>query len=232
MLHYWKQDIELDDYLSLIFTNIGILDVFIMHFNIFSLKGHELIMCKYAKKKHYLWLKQHNICFDIQETLKYSIIYGKTKCFCDILTHHIKHIEQVNYIYQTSTSTRSTFTLMSLCAIRGYLKCIKELTARGGDCNIVTVNNKGEAMNNVMALVDNQLYNKEPNPNKLMIRICLIYLLKTNPVNWQNSRGQTALMMAYRSGNTDLAEILISNGADKDIIDMNSNTIANYIDMT
>ncbi len=226
--HWGKTYTDIDEYLPLIFdSNIDILSAFIVHFDVKSLKEHESILCKYARIQHYIWLRAHNICFDIQQTLKYTIIYRKTACFSYILTHHVKHVEQVNYIYQTGT--RSNFTVLSLCAIHGYLKGLRELQVKGVDYNIITVNNRGETMNNIMALVDNEMYGKESASHKAAIRCCLIYLLTKNPINWQNSRGQTALMMAYRAGNGELAEILINNGADMDIPDMDGHRANNYV---
>ena len=48
-------------------------------------------------------------------------------------------------------------------------------------------------------------------------------------VNAQDNEGCTALMRAAYSGHRELIEYLLSNGADKDILDNNANKAIHYV---
>ena len=230
ILSYWKTSIDIVDYMSVLSgSTVDIFDLFLLHTSCVSIKGLEYILCKNAKPPHYKYLYSHDICFDVQQALKYTLIYRKFSCFSYLLST-VRHTEQLNYIYNTSLGERKTFTLMSLCSIYGYLNGIRRLLYFGADPNLIVINYKGEAMNNLMVLVSNELYNRESHSRQVHIQNTLKYLLKLHYVNWSNSRGQTAIMFAYRAHppTSKIISILKNAGADLDCADMLGKTALDY----
>lgn len=194
-----------------------LLEQFIRLFKIHSLKGHESVLCRTSKRCHYVMMLRYNVCFDLQSSLRYTLVYGRYTAFQHLLTL-IRYGEQLDFVYRGPHGSR--YTLLSLCAINGYYKGLVQLVRAGANMNIVSVNERGETRNNLMTVVDNGLYNTLKAGQQIMIQRCIHYLVQFYDVNEQNSRGQTALMFARRAGNEELVQILLELGADPDIVDM------------
>lgn len=208
-------------YIPFIFRDDAlVLEQFIRMFEIRSFKGYESILCKAAKKCHYDTMLRYNICFDLQSALKYALVYSRLSVFQYLLTL-VRYREQLDHLYRGPHGSR--YTLLSLCASIGYYAGIQQLIKMGADITMVSVNERGETRNNLMATVDNPRYNQLNDRGQLMIKKCLHFLAKLYDINSQNSRGQTALMFAHRAGNADLAQILLDLGADPTIPDMDGN---------
>lgn len=201
-----------------------ILSDFIDTFRISSLKGYENIFCRTAKKSHYDTLLQSVVCFDLQNALKFSIIYNRRQQFIHLLKK-IKYPEQLDYIYRGPMGTQQT--LISLCCTKTYYKGIQKLIDLGADYNQYSVNERGELRNPIMVIADSCGYEKLNNKEVTEIKKCLSYLSQIIDINEQNSRGQTALMFAYRS-NPKLVPILQAFGCNSDIVDMNNKKAVNY----
>lgn len=230
ILRYWKSAVDTDEYLPLIFsivsneTSVKILELFCRHFLIISLKGQEGLLCHKVRVCHLQWLLANQVCLDILQAARFCLVYRRLQCFY-YLVNRIKHQEQLNHVF---APTVTTYTLFSLCSVYGSLPGIKMLLSKGADHRTITINNRGETVNAVMALVGNESYNRESTAQKLAICRTLTYLLRILDVNWQNSRGQTALMLAERERNGDLIEILMLHGANTDAVDMTGRQSADY----
>jgi hypothetical protein len=201
-----------------------ILSDFIDRFNISSLKGYENIFCRTAKKSHYDTLCESVICFDLQNALKFTIIYCRYQQFIHLLKK-IKYPEQLDYIYRGPMGTQQT--LISLCCTKAYYKGIQKLIDMGADYNQFSINEKGEPRNPIMVIADSCGYKKLNNKEEADVKKSLNYLTPIIDIDQQNSRGQTALMFAYRS-NPELVPILESFGCNSDIIDMDNKKAINY----
>jgi hypothetical protein len=208
----------LSQYLPFLFRgDSNMLSNFVRSFKIHTLKGQELIFCKSGKKCHYDTMIQYNVCFDLQSALKYTLVYGRYGMFQYLLTH-VRYGEQLDHIYRGPHGSQQTLT--SLCVTNGYYNGLIQLVRSGANMNLTSVNERGETRNNLMATVDNVHYKAMKDRDRLMVQKCLHYLVKLYTIDDQNSRGQTALFFANRSGSRDLANILIELGADPNIIDM------------
>ena len=184
--------------------------LFIKTFGIISFKGHESIFCKTAKPCHYRLLLSENVCFDMQNSLRYTIIYGRHAAF-EYLLSLVKYQEQLDYVYLGPNGVQQT--LLSLCATTGYYKGLTGLVKAGANVNIVSVNERGEGRNVLMAAVDNQHYHKLKDRDRLMVQRCIYYLASIYDINSHNACGQTALLFANRAGNSDLVKIILELGA-------------------
>ena len=225
--HYQHIRSHMTMYLPYIFRgNTEYLKIFFSEFKIFNLKGHESVFCKTAKKAHYVLLSRMNICFDLQNALKYTVIYRRSICFLYLLSI-VRYPERLNHVYRGTTNCVQQ-TLMSLCGVNGYYKGIQHLIDAGADTHIPSVNERGETRNNLMALVDNPCYNLEKPLRKAAIQKCLRLYATIYGINEQNSRGQSALMFAERAGNYDLVKILLELGANSSLIDMNGSSSQVY----
>lgn len=213
---------NLANYLPYLFRGDSLcLEKFVKTFKIQSMKGHEFIFCKRAKMCHYHVLKTYNICFDLQLSLKCTLVYARYSAFQYLLTL-IRYKEQLDYIYRGPHGCQ--LTLLSLCCTYGYYNGIKSLIKAGAQYHIMSVNERGETRNNLMALVDNNRYMSLSSRDRIMYQRCLYYLLNFYDINAQNSRGQTALMFAYTAGNIELVQLLLDLGANPDITDMDGVT--------
>jgi hypothetical protein len=197
--------------------NTVYLEAFLQGFQTYSFKGYESIFCKTAKKEHYILLARKNICYDLQNALKYTVIYRRSICFLYLLDL-VRYPERLNHVYRPGLHVQQT--LFSLCGINGYLKGIQNLIEAGADAGIASVNERGETRNNLMALVDNSCYSLEKPAHRCMIQKCLRLYVTIYDINAQNSRGQSALMFSKRAGNHDLTNILLELGADSNLVDM------------
>lgn len=189
--------------------NTDWLELFIRTFHIISFKGHESVFCRTAKPCHYKTMLSRNVCFDLQASLRYTIIYGRHSAF-EYLLPLVKYQEQLNFIYLGPNGVQQT--LFGLCAVTGYYRGLVKLVKRGVDVNILSVNERGESRNGLMAAVDNPQYHKLNDRDQLMIQRCVYYLANIYDISSQNSLGQSALTFAERAGNTDLVKIILELG--------------------
>jgi len=81
---------------------------------VINIKGHEMNLCQIAKPRDYQKLLQMNVCFDIQQALKLTLMYRKYNSFMYLLSN-IKFKEQLNYLYHHRNN--STTTLMAIATI-------------------------------------------------------------------------------------------------------------------
>ena len=212
------------NYLPYLFKgNTNILSKFIDKFNLSSLKGYENIFCRTAKKAHYDVLLHKIVCFDFQSALRYTIIYSRYGPFYHLLKH-IKYAEQLDYIYRGPMGTQ---TLISMCCTKGYYKGIQKVINMGADYKQYSINERGELRNLIMVTVDSCGYSKLGEKEKMEVKKCLHHLSSIIDINEQNSRGQTALMFAYRS-NPELVPFLRDLGCDFDIRDMDNKKASDY----
>lgn len=177
-----------------------------------KVKGAESIYCRYATTAHYSVMDKYQVCYDRQDALRYTLIYGKYACFTYLLSG-VRYKEQLNFKYVATD--KSCYTLLSLCAVNGYLAGVKHLIKDGADIHSLTVSSRGETMNLIMTICNNPHYG----PAQIK---CLSYLLEKGVLdpNQVNTFGQTALMFAYRINSPEMISILLKRGADKGIVDM------------
>jgi len=214
-------------------TNIEIFKLFLSCFNIVSLKGSEMMLCSYAKIPHYYICYQNNICFDLQEALKYTLIYRKYSSF-EFLLKKVKYSEQLNYEYNSNINSYGCrkFTLLSIASIQGYLKGATLLLTRGANIYGNIISSKHENLNYLMYICSNKSYYSEtPSTQQQIIDTIKLLITKGIPVNYQNNIGQTALMISARSNNLDFIKILLEHNADKTLKDMNNRIAHDYIDV-
>ena len=212
------------NYLPYLFKGTtNILTTFIDKFAISSLKGYENIFCRTAKNTHYELLMHKIVCFDFQNTLRYTIIYSRYRQFYHLLKH-IKYVEQLDYMYRGPMGTQ---TLISMCCTKGYYKGIQKLINMGADYKQYSINERGELRNLIMVISDSCGYSKLGEKEKSEVKKCLHYLSNIIDINDQNSRGQTALMFASRS-NPELVPILQDLGCDFEIRDMDNKKASDY----
>lgn len=221
---------NINNYLPYLFRgSAALLTVFIKSFKIRSLKGYESVFCRNGKRCHYDVLMKYNVCFDLQEALKYSLVYGRYSIFLNLITL-IRYDEQLDHVYRGPHGSQQT--LLSLCASNGYYNGLRNLISYGANIHIPSVNERGETRNNLMATVDNRRYNKLNDRSKVVVKKCIHYLTGLYHIDEQNSRGQTALMFAQRAGNQELVDMLLDLGADPTVTDMDGNTYLESADET
>lgn len=214
--------LHMNNYLPYIFRGkTDNLKSFIEGFKIYDFKGYEPILCKTAKKEHYQVLTDQNICFDLQSTLRYTIVYRRYTAFLHLLSL-VRYGEQLNYVYRGPQGSQQT--LLSLCCSNGYLKGIRLLIEQGANIALPSVNERQESRNNLMSAVDRRITKQQ---QAAAIK-CIKYLIRYYPINEQNSRGQTVLMFAERMGHTIISTLLVDMGADPDIIDMHKKKACEY----
>lgn len=239
LFHNVKNRIDPTKYLPLILAvrnrqtsdpnkeNIIIFDQYIKIFDIISFGGLEGVFCRYARNSHYEYCKKYSICYDLQETLKFTLLYRKYGCFIYNL-QYVQYGEQLDHIYKLSAT--KTTSLLSICAIQGYYKGITSLISHGANPYILTVGDNGETYNALMATANNQRYFEETPYRQQLIIKCICQLCKAGiSINFQNSLGITALMMACRIANADIVSHLIMLGSDITLMDINGNTAINYL---
>ena len=231
VISIWRSYTDISDLLPLCFSkdnSTELLASVIEGFNIRSLKGAESVLCRRAKIGDFEWLLHHNICFDLQQALRYCLIYGRPHCFMYLL-RYIKHQCELDYVY-TNAGSRGTHTLVSLCCLYGHYKGLLKLLKLGASADVITINNHGETMNNLCVAVANEHYRHLRDIYQTGVTLCIKYLISQGvSLNWQNSRGQTALMMAMRAHNGELTNLLLAAGADPTLRDMNGESAADYM---
>ena len=211
-----KNNITYEDKLTylpyvLIQGRIIVLHIYIQTFQIQSIKGMECIFCRYAKISHYQYCRTHNVCLDLQDVLKYNLIYQKYDTFL-YNCNFVQYVEQWDHMYPTPSSLRTT-NLLSLCALQGFSKGLQYLIDRGADYEAHVVGDCGETYDLLMLLAYNPHYNGESTKRKIAILNVIDLLLEYLSVDNQNSLGMTALMLACRAGNSDIISKLLDAGA-------------------
>jgi ankyrin repeat protein len=219
--------IDKEEYLSYILRgSLESFKHFISVFKIISFKGLEHLFCRYARKDHYQYCLENDICFDLQESLKYVVLYRKYGVFLYLLSR-VTYTEQLNYYYQ-GDSLRKKSTLLSMCASQGYLRGVKTLIKKGADYNQLVVNEKGESLDLLMAFVDNNILSRESEQRQRLLLETLEYLAMVFDINKQNSLGITALMIACRTGCREYVQRLLELGADVRLVDINDKSARDY----
>lgn len=200
---------------------------YLEQFSVISLKGFEMTLCSYAKKFHYQLMFEKDICFSLQDALKYTLIYRKYGCF-QYLLKKIKFKEQIDHVYLVANLPVQT-TLLAMAAIQGYHVGVTKILETGADLNGFVITENRVVMNYLMYICSNLNYQTETNYRKSQIINTIKLLInKGIDINHQGNEGQTALMIAASCGNRDLVKLLLEYGANTKIIDMSRKKAIDY----
>lgn len=183
-------------------------------------------LCQIAKPRDYQKLLQMNVCFDIQQALKLTLMYRKYNSFMYLLSN-IKFKEQLNYLYHHRNN--STTTLMAIATIQGYYKGVKRLIKDGANIhNHITISG-GDQMNYLMYVCSNHNFAQEmPRKQKQILKTVLLLVDHGININYQSNTGTTALMVAAKTGNIALYYLLIKLGANQTLTDMYTKSAMDY----
>lgn len=211
-------------------TERMIFPLFVRYLCIKSIKNMEALFCRYAKPFHYHYCKQESICFDYQNALKYTALYRKYSCFISLLDY-IEYAEQLDHLYVNNGNQTSEVNLLTICARQGFYKGVKELLKRGADPYIL-MTNKGEVLNILMMVMSTANYFEESeHRKKLILKSIQLFATKLN-VNYQNTTGLSALMIACQKGNINYVHELLTAGVDITLKDMHDNRASDFLDTT
>lgn len=220
--------LDYTDYLgSLLKAPCSFFREFLKKTQIYSFKGDEMTFCSYARVEHYQICHAQNICIDLQQALKYTLIYRKYGCFLYLLKK-VKYAEQVDYVYSSSLEK---VTLFAMAAVQGFMKGVAALLAKGANLHGLITDPSQELMTYLMYVCSNSHFNQESIYVQTQILSIVQFLIRQGiDVNYQNNTGLTALMLARKAGNTKIIDLLISKGADPHLTDMSGNTAFDYSD--
>ena len=210
-------------------SNSSFFLIYLNNFQIISLKGLEIILCAYARVEHFQILDNRQICYDLLNSLKYTLLYRKYGAF-NYLLRRIKYSEQINHIFFQKNKLPHQISLLAMAIIQGYLKGVQRLISLGADITGFVVNSNNESFNYIMYLCSNRNYHTETAQRQQSILDTLEYLISQGlSVDYQNNTGLTALMVAAKIMNKDYIEVLLRYGADKSLRDMNNKSAVDYL---